>query len=140
MSRSLNKVMLLGNVGRDPEKAVVQSGTSVSTFRMATSHSWRDKDGNIRETKEWHTVLAWRSLSDLVERMVRKGTRVYVEGRLTSRSYTDKEGRRITVTEIHAEDIIVLDNRPPQAPAAEGDDAASPQQGTSHTNTDEIPF
>jgi single-strand DNA-binding protein len=140
MSRSLNRVMLLGNVGRDPEKAVVQSGTPVATFRMATSHSWRDKEGNTHETREWHTVLAWRALSDLVERMIHKGSRVYVEGRLASRSYTDKEGRRVTVTEIHAEDIIVLDNRPPQAAQPSTTDEATPPPSTPHTNTDEIPF
>jgi single-strand DNA-binding protein len=140
MSRSLNRVMLLGNVGRDPEKAVVQNGTAVSTFRMATSHSWRDKEGNVRETKEWHTVLAWRALSDLVERMIRKGSRVYVEGRLTSRSFTDKEGRRVTVTEIHADDIIVLDHRPAQDTPAEGEGQQPAHEKRPNTNADEIPF
>jgi len=135
MTRTLNKAMLIGNVGKDPDKSVTSNGTPMATFRLATSLSWRDREGVSHEQTDWHTIVAWRALSDVVERFVRKGARVYVEGRITARSYTDKEGRRHTITEIHAEDIILLDARRDVQPKPDGQRTDAP-----NTNTDDIPF
>ena len=111
MSRTLNKVMLIGNVGKDPDVNFTPSGVKVCQFRMATSESWKDKDGALQEQTDWHTIVAWRGLADVVERLVHKGTRVYVEGKIRSRSYDDREGNKKYVTEIVSDNILLLDAR-----------------------------
>ena len=103
---SLNKVMLIGNVGKDPEVRYLEGNAKVATFRLATSERYRDRDGNMREMTEWHTVTVWRTAADLVEKYVRKGTQLYVEGRLRTRSWNDKSGNTRTVTEIAAENNL----------------------------------
>ena len=109
MSRTLNKVMLIGNVGKDPDINFTPSGVKVAQFRMATSETWKDKEGAIQEHTDWHTIVAWRGLADVVEKLVHRGSRVYVEGRIQSRSYDDKEGQKRYVTEIIADNLLLLD-------------------------------
>ena len=109
MSRTLNKVMLIGNVGKDPDINFTPSGVKVAQFRMATSETWKDKEGAIQEHTDWHTIVAWRGLADVVEKLVHRGSRVYVEGRIQSRSYDDKEGQKRYVTEIVADNLLLLD-------------------------------
>ena len=114
---SLNKVMLIGNIGKDPEiryldgNAPGGTGTKVATFPLATSERYRDRNGEQRENTEWHNIVAWRGLADTIEKFVRKGTQLYVEGRLRTRSWTDQSGAKRYTTEIVADNIQLLGKR-----------------------------
>jgi len=116
MSRSLNKVQLIGHVGKDPEYTFTSGGTAVATFRLATSESWKDKNGALQESTDWHTIVVWntqyRNLADIVHKMVHKGSRIYVEGKLKYRTFESRDGSKRTVTEIIADSIIILDAKP----------------------------
>jgi len=111
MSRTLNKVMLIGNVGKDPEIKHTPSGIPVASFRLATSESWRDRDGSIKEHTDWHTVVAWRGLAEVIFKLLKKGSRVYIEGKIQTRSFEDKSNNRRHVVEVLAENMLLLDNK-----------------------------
>lgn len=126
---SLNKVMLIGNVGRDPEVRYLDGnspqggqGTKVATFTLATTERYRDRSGELRENTEWHNIVAWRQSADVAERFVRKGTQLYIEGRLRTRSYTDQTGVKKYTTEITVDNLQLLGKRD-GAP----EEAAAPQ-------------
>ena len=108
---SLNKVLLIGNVGKDPEIRHLQGGASVATITLATNERYKDRSGETREMTEWHTVIAWRQLADLAENYIRKGSQIYVEGRIRSRSWDDQNGQKRYVTEIQADSIQLLGRR-----------------------------
>ncbi len=113
---SLNKVMLIGNVGADPEIRYLegsdsQSSTKVATIRLATSERYRDRNNELREITEWHSITAWRGNADLIEKYVRKGTQLYVEGRIRTRSWTDRDNNTRYTTEILADSIQLLGRR-----------------------------
>ena len=108
---SLNKAMLIGNVGRDPEVRYLdgQSGNAkVATFTLATTERYRGRNGETRENTEWHNIVAWRSTADVVERFVKKGTQVYIEGRIRTRSWDDQNGNKRYTTEIIADNLQLL--------------------------------
>ena len=115
MSRSLNKVMLIGNLGNDPEIRSTPGGGRVATFSLATSRSWNDSSGNRQEKTEWHRCVAWNSkastLADIVERYVKKGHKLYVEGRIEYRQWQDKEGQTKYSTEINVRELIMFTGR-----------------------------
>ena len=112
MARSLNKVMLIGNLGKDPELRYTGSGVAVATFSLATNESWKDQDGNQQERTEWHNIVAWRRLAEISGEYLKKGRKVYVEGRIQTRSYDDKNtGTKKYMTEIVADNLILLDPR-----------------------------
>lgn len=111
MSRSLNKVMLIGNVGNMPTLKHTPSGVPVTSFRMATSSSRKDKDGNLIEITDWHSVVAWRHLAQIITKIVNKGSRVYVEGRLQTREIDDGNGGRKEFVEIVADQFLILDSK-----------------------------
>lgn len=111
MSRTLNKVMLIGNVGRDPELKHTPSGIPVTSFRIATSETWKDREGSMKEHTDWHTVVAWRGLAEVINRLVKKGSRIYIEGRLQTRTIDDKGLQKKHVVEILAESMLLLDNK-----------------------------
>ncbi len=123
-SRSVNKVILIGNLGRDAETRFTANGTARTTFPVATSRRWKDQQtGEWREETDWHNVVLWRQ--ENVAGYLTKGRQVYVEGRLQTRSYEDKkDGKKIYVTEIVADDVILLGGR--GAEAATADDFAQP--------------
>ena len=107
----INKVILIGNVGQDPEiryTGDVNNGTKVATFRVATTERYRDRSGNLQEHTEWHSIVVWRNTADVVEKYVKKGTQVYIEGRLRSRSWDDQSGNKRYVTEIVADTLQLL--------------------------------
>lgn len=110
MALSLNKVLLIGNLGQDAETRFTTSNVSVTSFSLATSHSYKGKDGNWVNETTWHNVVSF-SLSDYLKDQLKKGKKFYVEGRLTKRDYTDKEGIKRYVTEVISERIIPLDAR-----------------------------
>src|SRR3990170_7315864 len=111
-TRSLNKVMLIGNLTRDPELRYTPSGTAVCSFSLATNRSWTPSDGGERkEETEFHRIVAWSKLAELCSQLLVKGRKVYVEGRLQTRSWETPEGDKKYITEVVAEDMVVLDSR-----------------------------
>ena len=128
---ALNKVMLIGNVGNDPEIRYLdsnpqspQGNAKVASFRLATTERYRDRNGETRENTEWHSIVAWRSNADLVEKFVHKGSQIYIEGKLRTRQWTDQTGNKRFTTEVQADNIQLLGKRPdaPQGgqPASNG--------------------
>lgn len=112
MAGSVNKVILIGNLGRDPEIRHLENGAVVANFPIATSESYRDRNTNeLREQTEWHNIVVWRGLAEVVEKYVFKGTKVYVEGKLRSRSYQDKDNITRYTTEIVADNLTILTPR-----------------------------
>lgn len=117
MARSLNKAILIGNLGNDPDVRTVSSGTKVAEFSVATSRQWNGRDGQKQEKTEWHRVIAWGyspdkdGLAGVAERFLKKGERVYVEGQIEYRSYEDKDGVTKYITEIRASELIMLGAR-----------------------------
>ena len=114
---SLNKVMLIGNVGRDPNVRYLEGnnpgaqGRKVATFTLATSERYRDRNGETRENTEWHNIVAWGQPADVCERFVRKGTQLYIEGKLRTRKYTDAQGMEKYTTEINVDTLQLLGRR-----------------------------
>ncbi len=108
MSRSVNKAIILGNVGGDPEVRSTSGGTRVATLSVATSQKWKDRQGNEQERTEWHRVVLWDKLADVAEKYVSKGDRIYVEGEIQYRSYEDKDGVTKYTTEIRARELVML--------------------------------
>ncbi|MFH0958575.1 MAG: single-stranded DNA-binding protein [Pseudomonadota bacterium] len=106
--RSLNKALLLGNVGKDPEVRYTASGKAVATFSLATSQRWKDQDGNDQEKTEWHRIVAWGRLGEICGEYLSKGKQVYVEGRIQSREWEDQDGNKRVTVEIVANDMILL--------------------------------
>ncbi|MEK6769407.1 MAG: single-stranded DNA-binding protein [Gemmatimonadota bacterium] len=115
MSRSLNKVMLIGNLGADPEVRSTSNGSRVASFSLATSRQWTTQGGEKQEKTEWHKIVVWNNkgsgLADVVEKYLKKGDRVYVEGRIEYRTYEDKEGQTRYVTEVNVRELMMLAGR-----------------------------
>lgn len=123
----VNKVILLGNVGKDPEVRHMDNNLAVAQFPLATSERW-NKDGNWTEHTEWHNIVMWRGLAERAEKYVRKGSSLYIEGRLRSRSYDDKDGNKRYITEILADNMKFLGPKP------EGQATASQQSVSQATS------
>jgi len=107
-SRSINKIVLLGNLTRDPELKYTPAGTAVCTFGVATNRSWTTADGQTKEEAQYHRIVAWQKLAELCGKLLSKGRKVYLEGRITYREYTDKNGQERHITEIVLDDFIVF--------------------------------
>jgi single-strand DNA-binding protein len=137
MSDGLNKVMLLGNVGHDPELRVVASGDSVLVIRLATSESWLDKDRVRQQKTEWHRVVVWGKRAESLSKLLSKGSKIHVEGRLQTKSY-DKNGEKRYSTEVSAEDIILCGGGPGRGQAQQPD--PTPDTGPLPGSDDDIPF
>jgi single-strand DNA-binding protein len=151
MARGINKVILVGNLGKDPETRYMPSGKAVTNFSIATSESWKDKQtGEQKEQTEWHNIVMYDRLAEIAAEYLRKGSQVYVEGRLRTRKWQDKEGRDRYTTEIIANEMQMLGGRPggatgtesrseprAAAPAERGGAPASPSRDEFD---DDIPF
>ena len=111
MSRGLNKVMIIGHLGRDPEMRYTPSGRPVTTFSVATTRSWTSADGERHEETEWFNVVAWGSLAEICNQYLHKGQQVYIEGRLQTRRWEDNEGNKHFTTELVAKEMIMLGDR-----------------------------
>lgn len=111
MARSLNKAMLIGNLGADPEVRTTPGGTRVATLSVATSRTWTDRGGSQQEKTEWHRVVAWDRLAEICERYLHKGDRVYVEGRIEYRQWEGQDGQTKYTTEIRAREMVMLGGR-----------------------------
>ncbi len=112
MSRGLNKVMIIGNLGRDPEIRYTSGGKPVTTFSVATSRSWVTSAGDRREATEWFSVVAWGNLAEICNQYLRKASRVYVDGHLQTRNWEDDDGNKHYRTELVANEMLILDPRP----------------------------
>lgn len=111
MSRGLNKVMIIGHLGRDPEMRYTPSGKPVTTFSVATSRSWNTSSGERRSETEWFNVVAWGSLAEICNQYLHKGERVYIEGRLQTRKWEDDDGNKRSTVEVVAKEMIMLSDR-----------------------------
>jgi single-strand DNA-binding protein len=109
-SRSLNRVLLIGNLTRDPELKYTPNGTAVCTFGVATNRSWTTADGQTKEDVQYHRIVAWQKLAELCSKLLTKGKKVYLEGRLTYRTFTGKDNQERSITEIVLDDFIVFGN------------------------------
>lgn len=125
MARSLNKVILIGNLTRDPELRYTPQGTAVCTFGLATNRQWVTESGEKKEDAEFHRLVAWNKLAEICSQLLAKGRKVYVEGRLQTRSWTGQDGAQRTSTEIVVSDMIILDSR---REAGEGGEFEVPEE------------
>lgn len=132
---NVNKVILIGRLGADPELRSTGDGTSVASFRMATSESWKDKNGNKQEKTEWHSIVAWRKLGEIAGEYLKKGSLVYIEGRIRSREYEGKDGTKRKVFEIEATDMKMLSSRS----ASDRDERSASGFKKEHADPDFVP-
>ena len=129
----VNKVILIGNLGRDPEVRYLEGNVAVARFSVATNESYKDKKGEWQTATEWHDVVAWRSLAERAEKQLKKGSQIFVEGKLTHRKYQDKDGNDRYVTEVVANSFRVLDRRDSR-PGGQDEDF-HPEDTTNDTST-----
>ncbi len=138
MAGSLNKVMCIGNLGRDPEMRYLSSGTSVTNFSVAATRNWKNNEGENQEETEWFNIVAFGKLGEVANQYLSKGRKVYVEGRLRTRSWDDQTtGEKKYRTEVVANDIQFLETRGAQSGGGNGDFGAVPEHDT---GIDEMPF
>jgi single-strand DNA-binding protein len=132
VSRSLNKVTLIGNLGNDPEVRSTTGGNRVATFSLATSRTWNDQSGSKQEKTEWHRCVVWNTkgsqLADIVERYVKKGDKLYVEGRIEYRQWQDKDGQTRYSTEINVRELIMLGGGRASAGGGDFDSESAPRR------------
>lgn len=145
----VNKVILIGNLGADPETNITPTGTSVARMRLAVSETWKDGNGQRQEHTEWINLVAWRSLADLASRFLRKGAKIYVEGKLQNRSWDDKAtGQKRYATEVFVDELTFLDGAPRRAgegnPGEDGSQAPRPRRRSAEAGRteveDDLPF
>jgi single-strand DNA-binding protein len=137
MSRGLNKVMLIGNLGREPEMRYTPSGRPVTTFSVATSRSWNTADGERHAETEWFNIVTWGNLAEICKQYLTKGQQVYIEGRLQTRRWDDKEGNKHTSVEVVATEMMMLGER---REANHSEEAAAPAEGERQAEENEFPF
>ncbi|RME91182.1 MAG: single-stranded DNA-binding protein [Anaerolineae bacterium] len=136
MSRGLNKVMIIGNLGRDPEMRYTPSGRPVTTFSVAVNRSWNTSDGERHTETEWFNVVAWGNLAEICKQYLTKGQQVYIEGRLQTRYWEDKEGVKRTSVEVVASEMMMLGERRD----AEQSGSSKKEEATANDEEDEFPF
>ncbi|MFQ5648616.1 MAG: single-stranded DNA-binding protein [bacterium] len=141
---SVNKVILIGNLGADPELKYTPSGAAVTTVSVATNEMWKDDQGNRQERTEWHRVVLWRRQAEVAGEYLKKGSKVYIEGRLQTRSWEDKDGIKRYTTEVVGDVLTMLDSksdggRPPTPPPL-SDTEAPPPSPRETTEEDDLPF
>lgn len=141
MSRGLNKVMIIGHLGRDPEMRYTPSGRPVTTFSVATTRNWNTSEGERRQQTEWFNIVAWGSLAEICKEFLTKGQQVYIEGRLQTRRWKADDGNERQTTEIVAKEMVMLGGRKKRANGeedAEAEDAFSLDDD--HDSEDDFPF
>lgn len=136
----VNKVILVGNLGKDPEMRYLENGNTKASFTLATNDSYKSKEGEKVVTTEWHNVVVWSSLAKIAEQYLQKGKQVYVEGRLTHRSYVDKEGQPKYITEIVAQNLVLLGSHRPASPEANTLDEVALTNIVAGSMSDGLPF
>ena len=143
-SRGLNKVQIIGYLGRDPEMRFTQSGTPVTNLRVAVSNSWQGRDGEQRDHTEWFTVVAWGRLAEIANEYLRTGRQVYIEGRLETREWQDREGNERRTPELVARELLLLGGRddvnPPSETRQEPVTDSSNSNNNDEITADDLPF
>jgi single-strand DNA-binding protein len=136
-TRGINKVILVGNLGADPETRATNSGGIVTNLRLATGEAWKDQQGQLQERTEWHRIILFQRAAEIARDYLRKGSKIYLEGRLQTRKWQDKEGRDQYTTEIVAQEFQMLDRKP-----GDHDDAPRPAPAPTASGQfdDDIPF
>lgn len=137
----LNKVILIGNLGKDPEVRTIDSGVKVASFPLATTESYKNKAGEKVETTEWHNIVVWRGLAEIAEKYLHKGKKAYIEGRIRTRSYNDKDGVKKYITEIICDNMLLL-GAPPDKRENDSQEP-KPENDTSNDTSppaDDLPF
>ena len=142
---SLNKVMLIGNAGKDPDIRHLENDAVVANFTLATTERYRDKNGNWQDQTEWHNIVCWRALAERVEKYVRKGTQLYIEGKIRTREWVDQSEQKRYSVEILADSIQLLgkkaDNAPqPQTRVQDVQKLVSQAEETDYDQPDDLPF
>ena len=154
MAKSVNKVILIGNLGKDPEVKYTPAGMAVANFSLATNERYKDKEGQWQDRTEWHNVVAWQRLAEIAGEYLKKGRSVYIEGRLQTRSWDDKDGQKHYKTEVVANDLVLLGGREAGEGASSGRtrgaaaggsdfDQRAPEADVAHSTTitdEDIPF
>lgn len=143
MARGLNKVELIGNLGRDPELRYTQGGVAVANFSIATTEQWKDGDGNKQEHTEWHRIVAWRQLGEIAAQYLTKGSQVYIEGRIRSKKWEDSDGNERTGTEILLDRMLMLgggSQSQSQGQGHGGQGGGGDQSRSGPITDDDIPF
>jgi single-strand DNA-binding protein len=142
----VNKVILVGNLGKDPEVRHLESGVMVANFPLATTESYKDRNtGERRQVTEWHNVVLWRGLAEVSEKYLKKGNQVYIEGKLRTRSWQDQEGNTRYTTEVIADNMTMLGGRPTEASDAPVTSATTSEAASSNItavgdDSDDLPF
>lgn len=138
----VNRVILLGNLGKDPETRFLENGRARVTFSLATNDSYKNKEGERVTNTEWHNIVLWTPLAEIADKYLNKGKQVYIEGKLTNRSYVDKEGQTKYITEVVGQNLVLLGgkgNEPNES--AEADTSRTSQSSAAESEyTDELPF
>lgn len=140
MSRGLNKVMIIGHLGRDPEMRYTPSGRPVTTFTVASDRSWNTVDGERHSETEWFNIVAWGNLAETCKQYLTKGQRAYIEGRLQTRRWEDKEGNKHSSVEVVASEMMMLSDRREAGPGSSHATEASEAPEISSNDEDEFPF
>jgi single-strand DNA-binding protein len=138
MARGLNKIMLIGNLGKDPEMKYTQQGTPVTNFSLAVTRSYKTPDGQTKDETEWFRVNAWRKLAETCNEYLRKGSKVYIEGRLFTREWQNQEGQTRTSVEVEASEMIMLDSKGggPGSSGGFSDERSAPARSGSTSSRD----
>lgn len=137
MALGVNKVILLGNLGKDPEVRTFDGGNKVTRFPLATTETYKNKDGEKQEQTEWHNIVLWRGLAEIAEKYLQKGSQVFIEGRIRSRSWDDKEGNKRYITEIFGDNLTLLGRKRD----SNNDNFNQDSHNISEVNdTDDLPF
>ncbi|HET6244191.1 MAG: single-stranded DNA-binding protein [Bacteroidetes bacterium] len=136
----INKVILIGNLGKDPEVRYLEGGIAVAKFPLATSETIKDKNGNKIDQTEWHNVVLWRGLAEVAEKFLKKGSTVYIEGKIKSRSWEDKEGNKRFITEIIGDNLTMLNKKEDYATTMNSSGNTEKIAVTSEEATDNLPF
>jgi single-strand DNA-binding protein len=131
--RGVNRVMLIGNLGKDPDVQYLEGNIGVAKFPLATTETFKDRSGKLNSQTEWHTVVLWRGLAELAQKYLHKGSLVYIEGRLKTRSWEDKDGVKKFATEVVGDNLIMLDKR------SDGSHHPLPADGLEGFSSSDIP-
>ncbi len=143
--RGVNRVMLIGNLGKDPDMQFLEGNIGVAKFSLATTETFKDRSGKLISQTEWHTVVLWRGLAELAQKYLHKGSLVFIEGRLKTRSWEDKEGNKKFATEIVGDNLIMLDKRSDGSMHTQGFDetenlGSQEQPPTDEDGNERLPF
>jgi len=145
MSNSVNKVILVGRLGKDPEVKYTQGGTPIARFSLATDETWKDQGGEKQQRTEWHSIVAWSKLAEICGQYLTKGRLIYLEGRLQTRAWEDKDGNKRSTTEVRADNMVMLsgkfeETRPDRGVAAAAPTTTAERSSEPEITDDDIPF